>query len=150
MPNASTHQAAAASMYLGVLLMVLFRVTAAGLGGAKLAEFLPPSSRGLGRRPLTAETGVRIPVAVLRGPAQAAGFRRSKGGARHYARQPARRPSAQLEIRQAGAALRLDGSIPSPLRGRNRTWCGLDRVQVGDPDACDNDAEQQGEDGRRA
>src|SRR5204862_3656515 len=26
---------------------------------------LPPSSRGLGRRPLTAETGVRIPVAVL-------------------------------------------------------------------------------------
>ena len=25
----------------------------------------PPSSRGLGRRPLTAETGVRIPVAVL-------------------------------------------------------------------------------------
>ena len=24
----------------------------------------PPSSRGLGRRPLTAETGVRIPVAV--------------------------------------------------------------------------------------
>ena len=30
----------------------------------------PPSSRGLGRRPLTAETGVRIPVAVLpTGPA---------------------------------------------------------------------------------
>ena len=28
----------------------------------------PPSSRGLGRRPLTAETGVRIPVAVLSGP----------------------------------------------------------------------------------
>src|SRR3954468_11968995 len=30
-----------------------------------LAAFLPPSSRGLGHRPLTAETGVRIPVAVL-------------------------------------------------------------------------------------
>ena len=29
----------------------------------------PPSSRGLGRRPLTAETGVRIPVAVLKSPA---------------------------------------------------------------------------------
>src|SRR3954471_1555262 len=29
------------------------------------AVFLPLSSRGLGRRPLTAETGVRIPVAVL-------------------------------------------------------------------------------------
>jgi hypothetical protein len=28
----------------------------------------PPSSRGLGRRPLTAETGVRIPVAVLPEP----------------------------------------------------------------------------------
>jgi hypothetical protein len=35
----------------------------------------PPSSRGLGRRPLTAETGVRIPVAVLREPAPGAGLR---------------------------------------------------------------------------
>ena len=35
-----------------------------------LAAILPPSSRGLGRRPLTAETGVRIPVAVLLEPAQ--------------------------------------------------------------------------------
>src|SRR5204862_2603608 len=31
----------------------------------------PPSSRGLGRRPLTAETGVRIPVAVLKSPVYA-------------------------------------------------------------------------------
>ena len=31
-------------------------------------RFLPLSSRGLGRRPLTAETGVRIPVAVLKSP----------------------------------------------------------------------------------
>src|SRR5215203_3331735 len=30
----------------------------------------PLSSRGLGRRPLTAETGVRIPVAVLEKPAE--------------------------------------------------------------------------------
>ena len=29
-----------------------------------LTRARPPSSRGLGRRPLTAETGVRIPVAV--------------------------------------------------------------------------------------
>ena len=42
-----------------------------------LAAILPPSSRGLGRRPLTAETGVRIPVAVLLKPAQLSGFRRS-------------------------------------------------------------------------
>jgi hypothetical protein len=34
----------------------------------------PPSSRGLGRRPLTAETGVRIPVAVLAFPLYQAGF----------------------------------------------------------------------------
>ncbi len=37
-------------------------------------RFLPLSSRGLGRRPLTAETGVRIPVAVLLKPASQAGF----------------------------------------------------------------------------
>src|SRR5436309_6135342 len=37
-----------------------------------LPSFRPPSSRGLGRRPLTAETGVRIPVAVLREPAPGA------------------------------------------------------------------------------
>ena len=35
---------------------------------------LPLSSRGLGRRPLTAETGVRIPVAVSLKPACLAGF----------------------------------------------------------------------------
>src|SRR3954467_15467540 len=43
---------------------------------ATLARLWPPSSRGLGRRPLTAETGVRIPVAVLRKLALVAGFRR--------------------------------------------------------------------------
>jgi hypothetical protein len=41
--------------------------------------FLPLSSRGLGRRPLTAETGVRIPVAVPLRPARRGGFRRSSG-----------------------------------------------------------------------
>jgi hypothetical protein len=34
----------------------------------------PPSSRGLGRRPLTAETGVRIPVAVPHEPCSVSGF----------------------------------------------------------------------------
>ena len=38
------------------------------------ARSLPLSSRGLGRRPLTAETGVRIPVAVLQNPALGGGF----------------------------------------------------------------------------
>src|SRR4051794_14565475 len=38
----------------------------------------PPSSRGLGRRPLTAETGVRIPVAVLEEASRERGFRRSR------------------------------------------------------------------------
>src|SRR3954451_1808220 len=37
--------------------------------------FLPLSSRGLGRRPLTAETGVRIPVAVPTNAPQLRGFR---------------------------------------------------------------------------
>src|SRR3954453_23866289 len=40
---------------------------------------LPLSSRGLGRRPLTAETGVRIPVAVLTDAPQQRGFRRLEG-----------------------------------------------------------------------
>ena len=39
-------------------------------------RFLPLSSRGLGRRPLTAETGVRIPVAVLTEALRIAGFLR--------------------------------------------------------------------------
>src|SRR3954453_23726256 len=41
---------------------------------ATIAPAEPPSSRGLGRRPLTAETGVRIPVAVLAKAPQLAGF----------------------------------------------------------------------------
>ena len=39
----------------------------------------PPSSRGLGRRPLTAETGVRIPVAVLGKPRLQSGVSAFKG-----------------------------------------------------------------------
>src|SRR3954462_15581620 len=50
------------------------RLSAAGLGAAKLSAVLPPSSRGLGRRPLTAETGVRIPVAALANAAFQARF----------------------------------------------------------------------------
>src|SRR6188472_906297 len=46
------------------------RPAATGWAGGRLLPcraVSPPSSRGLGRRPLTAETGVRIPVAVLSG-----------------------------------------------------------------------------------
>jgi hypothetical protein len=39
----------------------------------------PPSSRGLGRRPLTAETGVRIPVAVYADPSCLLAFSASEG-----------------------------------------------------------------------
>src|SRR5918992_4954597 len=39
----------------------------------------PPSSRGLGRRPLTAETGVRIPVAVLKEALRIGGTARRAG-----------------------------------------------------------------------
>src|SRR3954464_8075414 len=42
-------------------------------------EFPPLSSRGLGRRPLTAETGVRIPVAVPLNSALQSGIRALKG-----------------------------------------------------------------------
>src|SRR3954466_2163179 len=45
---------------------------------AKLDLPEPPSSRGLGRRPLTAETGVRIPVAVLEKAPAPRGFRRQR------------------------------------------------------------------------
>src|SRR3954447_4990359 len=49
--------------------------TAANCGpAATLARLWPPSSRGLGRRPLTAETGVRIPVAVLPEARSGSGF----------------------------------------------------------------------------
>ena len=41
---------------------------------AKIAANLPLSSRGLGRRILSPETGVRIPVAVPQKPASQAGF----------------------------------------------------------------------------
>jgi hypothetical protein len=51
------------------------------------ARSAPLSSRGLGRRPLTAETGVRIPVAVLRKPCKSQGFRHSGGGADQCADQ---------------------------------------------------------------
>jgi hypothetical protein len=46
---------------------------------ATIARCEPPSSRGLGRRPLTAETGVRIPVAVPGKAPQTAGFSSSTG-----------------------------------------------------------------------
>jgi len=53
-----------------------------------LRTVLPPSSRGLGRRPLTAETGVRIPVAVLPKPRVSGAC----GGAGRAGRAGARAP----------------------------------------------------------
>jgi hypothetical protein len=54
--------------FIGVVAWATMRVTRAvpeaQTDFATLPDVLPPSSRGLGRRPLTAETGVRIPVAV--------------------------------------------------------------------------------------
>ena len=66
----------------------------------------PPSSRGLGRRPLTAETGVRIPVAVPRDPALGAGFV-VPGGPRHngWHNPPAIRPSARRAAATPAARL---------------------------------------------
>ena len=54
----------------------ILRGSLLGPRSATLADesSLPLSSRGLGRRPLTAETGVRIPVAVPLRPAHEAGF----------------------------------------------------------------------------
>src|SRR3954463_2585128 len=86
------------------------------------ARFLPPSSRGLGRRPLTAETGVRIPVAVLANPALAAGVRRLRA------------VRVTLRASQPGKCERdaaRDHGVDAPRR-THRPASGLDRVQVGD------------------
>src|SRR3954451_14353786 len=61
---------------------------------AKLAVPWPPSSRGLGRRPLTAETGVRIPVAVLDGGPSVSGLFSFQGP-----RTPPGRPRAPRRVR---------------------------------------------------
>jgi hypothetical protein len=69
----------------------------------------PPSSRGLGRRPLTAETGVRIPVAVLRKPALRAGFGRLRPSLgkrlaeKRRRRRPAMRGGAERIAATSGA-----------------------------------------------
>ena len=58
----------------------------AGHPGALLASgasIAPLSSRGLGRRPLMAETRVRIPVAVLPKPPRTRGFSRFQGRRRN-------------------------------------------------------------------
>jgi hypothetical protein len=85
---------------------------------AKLDLPEPPSSRGLGRRPLTAETGVRIPVAVLRTP-RAAGlssFRPNRIG-----RQGPRRTGA-LAARAVSPPTPAAGRAPggTPRRSRSR------------------------------
>jgi hypothetical protein len=71
-------------------------------GGALLpwAPFAPLSSRGLGRRPLTAETGVRIPVAVLGKRLPAGGAFVVDGLSGRPAQDDARaRPAARLPSR---------------------------------------------------
>jgi hypothetical protein len=88
----------------------------AAAGGDPFATVTPRaplSSRGLGRRPLTAETGVRIPVAVLPNTLQIGGFHRFGGTARQYARQlgwcrPANRGNVSRRAERRG------GLRPSP------------------------------------
>jgi hypothetical protein len=92
---------------------------------ATLSAVLPPSSRGLGRRPLTAETGVRIPVAVLRRPRSCRGFRRSPAPA-----EPWWEPSAP-QMRSEGPWGEVVGDVGNhvliserrrrPWKPRNRT-----------------------------
>ena len=65
---------------------------------AKIARNLPLSSRGLGRRILSPETGVRIPVAVLRNLAPGAGFRRSCGRDRGHVPQLRCRPAVPSDV----------------------------------------------------
>src|SRR3954452_3876503 len=72
---------------------------------AKLALPWPPSSRGLGRRPLTAETGVRIPVAVLDGGPSVSGLFSFQG---RRCRPDGRGPRAARE------ALEHDGRLSPP------------------------------------
>ena len=74
---------------------------------------LPLSSRGLGRRPLTAETGVRIPVAVLREPACPAGF---VVLGRVRPRQCIRKPADPQGSAGASAAVGRPGYQPGHVR----------------------------------
>jgi hypothetical protein len=76
----------------------------------------PLSSRGLGRRPLTAETGVRIPVAVLRSPRTEGGFGVSGPAARNRARKSAVHTTSGEHARrvqspavEVGAGAAVDG-----------------------------------------
>src|SRR5438067_9822546 len=63
--NAATPATPAATRYLELRAMPVRGYRRGHKRPINWPTVLPPSSRGLGRRPLTAETGVRIPVAVL-------------------------------------------------------------------------------------
>ena len=93
-----------------------------------VADCAPLSSRGLGRRPLTAETGVRIPVAVLGKPSKSEGFLVS-GALRDTVRdgQPARLRHVSSRARVARRT-GWPGSARRPLRG--------DAVPGGVADGC--------------
>ena len=101
----------------GMILSATIRPGRPRLALVQLAP-APPSSRGLGRRPLTAETGVRIPVAVLRAPAPRAGFSHSKGveytvGSKRWAR-PELKCYLGRSLRAGGARCVIEGSAQRP------------------------------------
>ena len=81
----------------------------------------PLSSRGLGRRPLTAETRVRIPVAVLTDPLVVSGFCRFRAG-----RAPVRAPVGSKLVpsaRPAGGPKPVPRVCPSSgVRRAPRLW----------------------------
>jgi hypothetical protein len=92
----------------------------------------PPSSRGLGRRPLTAETGVRIPLAVLGNPALAAGFRLSRDtwavprtiaeDEQAVAQAVARAAGAEVVAQRPACGGRSAPSLAWRCRGRRGRW----------------------------
>jgi hypothetical protein len=112
------------------------------IGSARFASLVaasraPLSSRGLGRRPLMAETRVRIPVAVLRKAPRSRGFRRSRGLPRVGSRASSepRRPSRPTRAVVVRAALVVEQRAtrrkrPPAPRGASRgarAWAGGDR-----------------------
>lgn len=103
----------------------MFAGTAAGrtLAAQRAVAILvapePPSSRGLGRRPLTAETGVRIPVAVLRcAPVSAQRLSVSENDAVL--------PPPFVNVTRArtfGLALRFSSDLPAAVRRIETVLC---------------------------
>src|SRR4051794_32485607 len=90
----------------------------------------PPSSRGLGRRPLTAETGVRIPVAVPRDAPLKRGVRRSGAG-----RAEGTRRRGLGALRAPGALAARRRQLPAARAASSRSGLLLVETQTlaGDP-----------------